>query len=422
MFGDYNNLLVNVLDSISKWFTDLSCKTSEILDRNNSDVRPKSRAIQALYIMIGAFFMLLYGLYGIIKGLLCIISSMVRKENTPSYIKYKELFFVFTMCLALFFIPFLLSTNDYSQNINLYYYNNRKKINETCKYNLLPVNSYYAYYEDSYLYNLRNVLECTKTPQDVMAIRDFLKDDFPKELHFATVNDYLIMLLSLQQFELLNSCTSLPFFSNPSNNKYNARLFQYYLSMNCKDAFKFGHFYTSNKCLELKLRFANYNSITDDPHFNNSFYLMRLFNENILDRYLSSHHNNKLLYSIVSDVYNINKVFREAEFDTPISVHENEIIDYLNSVYVFNHYYENHKCTTNQFLRLCTNTESDILKQYSLNMALRSQYEYTYRLWEENNPEINQNLKILYDINIKCKKGITYPYLLNTLDLYTLNP
>lgn len=417
MFGDYNNLIVNVLDSISKWFTDLSCKTSEVLDGYGCDTSPKNRAKQALFIMLGAFFILLYGLYGIVKGFLSLALSLFRRGDASNYIRHKELFGVFTICAVLFLFPFLLSTNDYAKNINIYYYNNRKSINETCRDNLIPVNSYY---NNSYLYNLRNALECTRTSPDVSNLRKQLDDDLPKELHFATVNDYLIMLLSLRQFDILDRCACLSYFSDYSN-KDNAKLFQYYLSKNCKEAFMYGQFYTSDRCLELKLRFANYNSITDDPHFNNSFYLMRLFNENIMDRYLSSHQNNRLLSKIVSDVYNIDEVFEDFDFEVPISRHESDIIDYLSNVYVFNQHHATHTYPTEQFLHLYANTESNILKQYSLNMALRSQYEHTSWLWNQDGVGVNHNLKVLNDINIKCTKEITFPYLLNTLNLYNMD-
>lgn len=421
MFGDYNKLITNVLDSISRWFTDLSCKTSEVLDVYDNHRSGAKRLQKAVYILIGAFFMLISSIYGFVYGTICLFTPFLSSQvGDKKSIRQKELLYIFSLCIVVFISLFMINKIDYAKNMNLYYFNNRNDINYICKSELPAINTSYANEEEenAFLYNLRNVLECTKTSKSVSDIRELAKDNLPGELNFATVNDYLITLLSLKQYDVLDNCTSIY-----TEKRNEIRLFHQYLSTVCKKSFEYEKFQTSETYLNLIMKFANNSSISDYPHYNNSFYLMKMFNENIIDRYFSSHHNNELLSTIVDNVSNINLVFDESEFNTPVSHHEGDIFKYLEYVRTFNNGHISKIYPTDEFLQLYKTTESNIIKQYSLNMALRSQHEDTYyQIYNDyDDKDIRKSIKKLKSIQNDCNNKITYRYLSNTIDIYTIN-
>lgn len=418
MFGDYNNIIVYVLDSISKGFTDLSCKISEILDGLSNDRSRKSRVKQAFFIIIGALFIFIYAVCWFLYGIYRVIFSNGKgRISLRNNIKTKELLSVLVLCFILFLSIALLWDSEYVKDTNLYYFDCRNDINESCKYELPSVNSSEM---NTYVYHLRNVLECKTSSNEVNRIRKHIDDRLPQEVNFATINDYLITLLSLEQFDILDELSELEYFTD-TYNKSDFQLFYGYLLEACKESFYNGKFYSSDVYLELLMKFVDYNSISNFPRYNNSFYLMRLFNEEIIDRYRSCHHNNNLLAKIVEDVDYINDIVDNIGFNSPISSHEGEIITYLNLVSEFNKIYQNEVNMTDKFLKLNADTKSYVIKQFSLNMALRTQYDYTYWLKYYNDASINSNLLKLKKIQNQCMHEITYPFLLNTLDLYSIN-
>lgn len=418
MLGDYNKIIVSIFDSISKWFTDLSCKASEVLDgHNNYTTSYKNRFEQAFYVIIGSIFMLLYGLLGLMYGIFRFVFSLLRKKKQETYsnsdrIMTTEILWVGLMCLGVFFAFSLLSKNDIARKYNRYYLDNRDDINIICRDELSEINTCQ---HNSYLYHLRKALECNNSSNQVNKARIQLNDGLPEGLHFATLNDYLMTLLSLEQFDILERYASI-------DEDNNIQLFHHYLSQFCKESFYCQNFHKSNAHLELIMKLADYKSITSNPHHNNSFYLMRLFNEVISDRYHSNSHNNQLLSYAIEDVSQIELIFDEYEFNTPVSSREKEIIEYLRLVNIFNNGYHTHQYPIEHFLRLATQTKSNILKEYALNMALRSQYEYTNHLIasKENQEIIRRNLETLRKIQIKCQNDITIPYLRNTLYMYII--
>lgn len=414
MLGDYNNLIVNVLDSISKLFTDLSCKASEVLDDYNAAISRKSRFQLAFYIVLGAVLMVVYGAAGIVVGVFRIVLSLFGvgkyEDNT---IRKKELLCISAVSGMIFLTLFLLNKYDYAKNINLYYIECRNEINEMCRGDLPSVNTVY---EGSCMYHFRNVLECSSTSDEVRDIRAKLDDSIPENLHFATVNDYLVTLLCLEKYDVLDQYMSLYSVNN------NTKLFYGYLAQQCKKSFRFSRFYTSDICLNLMLKYSKYDSLTSSPHYNNSFYLMRLFNENIADRYFSSHHNNQLMAYIINDVAEIEAIYDDfIKFDL-VSSHEEEVIKYLGLVNKFRSTDYMGSYPVDGFLSLNKETNSDIIKQYSLNMALRSQYSNTSSLLLTegvSRNKINNSVSKLQALQERCFREINYPYLSSDLSQYT---
>ena len=411
MFGDYINIIARVFDSISKFFTDLSCKTSEAF--NNYDSGQSNRFQKALYILIGAFFLLLYGVFGVVFGIFQIFIPAKRRYSAHIFsLKTREIACTLATCLAIFFAFYLLDRTEYAKNINRIYYDYRTEINHLCKQEFPYVNSN-GISMDSHIYHLRNSLESTNTSKEVLAVRSVVKDNLPEGMHFATLNDYLIMLLSIQDFEALGRYA----YSYDETN--NTLIFNDYLQQFCKISFQSNRFYTSDTCLDIILRYSDYDSITASSEYNNSFYLMRLFNENIMDRYYSCIVNNKLLAAIVDNVHAINELKSE-RFMQPISLHEKEIIEYINYIYQFNHAYINGDYPKNSFSALAQKTTSEVLKQYSLYMCMRSQFWYTDWLAKNDSNEtvINRNIKLLEQTKGLCRDELKYPYLRKDIDLY----
>ncbi len=411
MFGDYNNIIVNIFDSISKIFSDLSCKASEVF--GGYDNGRNSRLRKALYMILGAFFLVIYGITGVVCAIIQIFMPAGNRQSmSREKLKIRELSCVLTMCIAVFIAFFLLCKTDYAKNRNLVYFSSRNSINETCKNHLPRVNSFDADMT-SYLYHLRNSLECRNTSDEVMAVRSMVDDDLPDGIHFATLNDYLVMLLSLEEFDVLDRFVSL------YDKERNTTIFQKYLNEFCKMSFNFSRFHTSDTCLDLILKYARYESIGGTPHYNNSFYLMRSFNEDIMDRYYSSHHNNDLLSVIINDVWCIEDVFEHDKFAAPLSRHESEIMEYLGLVNAFYKEYN-----ADDFLAFNKKTGSEVLKQYALNMALRDQFRYTSSLinaYDSDRKAIDEALRALEKIKQRSKHEITYPYLASDYDLYEIS-
>ena len=396
---------------MSKSFTDLSCKTSEAF--GNYDSGQSNRFQKALYILIGAFFLLLYGVFGFVFGIFQIFVPAKRRNSAQSFsLKTKEIVCTLATCLVIFFAFYLLDRTEYAKNINRIYYDCRTKINHLCKQEFPYVNSN-GMSMDSYIYHLRNSLESTNTSKEVLAVRTVVKDNLPEGMHFATLNDYLIMLLSIQDFEALGR------YAYSYDEKNNTRIFNDYLQQFCKISFQFNRFYTSDTCLDIILKYSRYDSITANSDYNNSFYLMRLFNENIMDRYCSCNVNNKLLAAIVDNVDAINELKPE-RFMRPISSHEKEIIEYINHIYQFNKAFINGDYPKNSFSALAQKTTSEVLKQYSLYMCMRSHFLHTDWLArnDANETVINRSITLLEQAKDLCRYELKYPYLRKDIDLY----
>ena len=249
-------------------------------------------------------------------------------------------------------------------------------------------------------------------------MRNMVNDSLPEGLHFATVSDYLVTLMSLEHFDVLDRCAELDYFSGDKNNG-NAGLFHNYLENICKDYFNYGQFYKSETCLDLIFKFSKYGSVTNSSDYNNSFYLMRLFNENIMDRYISCNINNDILKEIVSNVSNIGYLMDNFKFRPAVSQHEGEIIEYISALDEFHKGYRtDYRFPYERFMRLHDSTKSDVLRQYSLYMALRSQSEqipYNIRHGVLSGKQADRELRKWQQILNRCKNEITYPYLLNTM-------
>ena len=104
----------------------------------------------------------------------------------------------------------------------------------------------------------------------------------------------------------------------------------------------------------------------------------------------------------------------------PISSHEKEIIEYINYVYQFNKAFINGDYPKNSFSALAQKTTSEVLKQYSLYMCMRSQFWYTDWLAKNDSNEtvINRNIKLLEQTKGLCRDELKYPYLRKDIDLY----
>lgn len=414
MFGEYNNIIVKVFDSISKFFTDLSCKTSEVF--SNYDNGHGNRFQKALYILIGAFFLLIYGVFGLVYAVFQIFIPAKRRHDTQKFsLKTKEIACAFATCLAIFITFYFLNKTEYAKNINRIYYDSRTEINSLCKSDLLAVNSS-GTPMGSHIYYLRNSLESKKTSDEVLAVRSVVNDSLPEGLHFATLNDYLITLLSIEDFEALGR------FATSYDEMNSTEIFNGYLQQFCKISFQFNRFHTSDTCLDIILDYSDYDSISPDSDYNNSFYLMRLFNENIMDRYNSCNVNNKLLAAIVDDVDAI-KELRADKFMSPASSHDKDIIEYINSLNQFHNGHQSGDYPKNRFITLAQKAKSEVLKQYSLNMYMRSQFWHTDWLIKNNanGTVINKNLALLDQAKEMCRNELTYPYLYKDIDLYKLN-
>lgn len=420
MLGDFSSIIVRIFDSISRFFANLSYRTSEILEDGDSS---QNRFQKALYLVLGAIFILLYGIAGIVIGLLYLVWSVTTgrfhfSSAARSSIRTREIITVCCVCGLSFLMVFVLSRNDWARKENLYYFENRTEINSDW-YEMPAINTSNS---DSYIYHLRNVMETKKTASQVCSIREQVRDTMPNGLHFATVSDYLVTLLAFEQYDVLARCAELDFFMD-SKNRGNARLFHYHLESACKDYFCSGRFYKSDKCLDLIFEFAKGHSVKEGrPHYNNSFYLMRLFNESIEDRYISQHRNNNVLMKIVDDVDNVENMKR-IDFAQSLSQHEKDIVEYLSCVKMLRLATED-KCEypTDRFLQIYNRTESEVLKQYSLYMALRSYGEpmgLLLRRGSVGDKQANAILKKWQFIENLCEDSITYSYLLNTMDAYT---
>ena len=414
MFGEYNNIIMKVFDSIARSFTDLSYKAADVLGDYGND--KDKRFQKVLYMFLGGLFLLSYGIAGLIGAILHIfIPIKKRQKNTKISFKVKELLCVFAVCILVFSTFFVLYKTDYAKNTNRVYYDSRVKINNICKNELPYVNS-----SDmeigSYLYHLRNSLECSNTSSEVQAIRSIVNDSMPDGIHFATMNDYLIMLLSLEEFD------SLDRFVSTYSDDDNTSIFHKYLNDFCKLSFQLSRFHTSETCLELIMKYAEYDSISSDSDYNNSYYLMRLFNENIMDRYYSCYDNNYLLSYIIHNVRDI-KGLRLDKFMTPQSRHEKEIVEYLNNIKAFHNAAEDGIYPTERLLALSNRSKSEVIRQYSLNMALRSQWEYTNRLIrnEANAKTVTRSLAELERLKDAGRLRITYPYLYSDIELYKID-
>lgn len=422
MLGDYSNTIVYVFESISQFFVDLSRNTSESMC-DEGGVR--NRFKKSLYLTLGAGCIILYGIVGVILGIFSLLGAVLLGICNIRFVKgasirVKELVNVCTVCGLIFMTVFLLNKAEWAKEENRYYLDRRNDINEACHSGILQVNTLDS---DQYIYHLRNVVESNKTSDQVSSMRAQVGDALPEGLHFATISDYLVTLLVFEQYETIKRCAQLDFFVD-SKERGNAGLFHKHLENMCKTNFCSGWFYRSDECLDLILDFANNSTIRySRPHYNNSFYLMRLFNENIEDRYASSHRENAILMSIVKDVDYIDYM-QEGDSSSSYSKHENEIFEYLSCVKMFRAETDEYlkECSTDRFLQIYQATTSDILKQYSLYMALRSYAEPYGRLMRNGSisgPEESEVLSKWQFIENLCNDEITYPYLLNTMAAYT---
>lgn len=410
MSGDFSNIIVNVLDAISRWFADMSCRVSEIFDDGN--VGKGSGFKKSLCLVSGALVILIYGLVGFVYGIVCILLSAFtgREAGDMTFFKRKELLMTAAACLSVFLALFFLARADYARNANNVYYDSRSNINDICT-NLQTVNN--SDY-DTYVYNLRKVLESKKSSPAVMTLRRNIDDELPENLCFATVSDYLVTLLSLEQYDVLENIITHDYFvQNDDQNDY--RMFRSYLASSCKDSFRYGRFYKSEYCLDLYLNMTRWKDISSFPQYNNSFYLILLFNERIIERYFASNTNNGLLADVVDDVENIQYVC--GELQPGGSEHEDEIIKYLNAVAVFDNSWSTMNYPTDEFESLYKRTSSDVMKQYSLNMALRSQFSKTARIIS-NGKDYKSSYARLDGLRRLADMELVYPYLRSSLGEY----
>lgn len=441
MFGDFHNIIIQVFDSLSKWFADLSCKAYEVLDETDEATNTRHAFQRAVFLVLGAISITLYGLVGVIRAIFHAIISLffgnrhINGRLSWSYIKSglanvcsagrkevkdsaRDILSVFLVCVALFVTIFCMSSSDFAKKANLYYFNNRTNINKTCQYDLPPVNTS-DMKDNPIVYHIRKSMECTKTSPRVARIREAVNDNLPTGAHFATVNDYLLTLLALEQYDILDLITLLDADSIDKANE-DAALFHQCLEKSCIIFFSAGQFYKSNTCLELVMKFSDFGSISFWPKYNNSFYLMRLFNENIIDRYLSSHYNNDVLESIIEDIENVKSQYW---LDNIGSSHEDNLGTYLRGLCYF-HEAIRYKLNppTEYFRELYSSTSSNMIKQYSLYMALRSQCIYVTTILDSDNAHyVNECISEWRQIEDLCRKEITYPYLLNTYKYHTVD-
>lgn len=422
MHGNYNNTILRIFESLSQFFADLSCKATEVFDEIGSR---SNRALVAVYTIFGAAIMLIYGVLGLIIGLFRLVGAVIIGNsqttlNQGIYIQRRDLVVVCSICVAVFFSVYWLSRIEWAKETNLHYINNRYDINSICRYDMPIVNSSDNY---SWIYHLRNVTESENTSREAQYIRNQVGDTLPKDLHFATVSDYLVTLLAFEQYETLSKCAKLDYFKE-SKNRGNAELFHHHLEKQCKEYFELGLFYKSDKCLDLIFEFSKGESIkAGRAHYNNSFYLMRLFNEDIDDRYLSSHSIHAELAKIVNDVDNI-KYMQPESISRSLSRRDNDIWEYLLSVkQLYLAYDEQCEFPTDRFLQIYNKTNSEILKQYSLYMALRSYGEpmgLLIRCEKVGDKQASDIIAKWEYIERICKNVVTYPYLLNTMYIYTM--
>lgn len=442
MFGDFNNIIVQVFESLSRWFTDLSCKASEVLDETDGVSGAKRRIQRTGFLLFGAISIILYGVVGIIYAIFHAIISIfmgsrygkVRRcwsdiksgmaevystRGKESKSSLKDLLPVFLVCVAMFAAIFWISSCDLAKKANQFYFHNRININEFCQNSLPSVNTS-DISDNPQVYHMRKSMECTKTSPRVERIRESVNDGLPAGIHFATLNDYLVTLFALGKYDVLDLFASLETGSVDRANE-DAALFHRCLENSCKDLFAYGQFYTSDACLELVMKFSDYGSISLFPNYNNSFYLMRLFNENIIDRYCSTYFNNEILASIIKDTENVKQLYNLNHIG---SSHEHALGKYLDGLcYFYDSILNGYKPPTDFFMDLYSSATSDMIKQYSLYMALRSQCVYVAEiLGSDDDPRyVNECVSKWKQIEDLCRDGITYPYLLNTLEYHTVD-
>lgn len=421
MRGDYSNMIVRILESISQYFSDLSINSSEVLCGDDGN---QNRFQRALYLFLGAIVILLYGAGGILFGLFRLAEAAIFGKfhtvfmNRPAIMK-KEIVAVLSVCSIAALMVLWLSKEEWAKEVNLHYFKNRATINEICRYNI-SVNTANG---NTYVYHLRSVMESNNSSSQVNLIREQVGDTLPQGLCFATVSDYLVTLLTCEQFDALARCAELDYFMTDKN-RGNAGLFHSHLEKKCKDYFCSGSFYKSNICLDIIFKFSKFNSIKKNrPSHNNSFYLMKLFNENIMDRYVAQYPSNNMFMQVVEDVSNID-ILQWRDCMPNISKRDKDIVAYLSCIKALREgNIDEYEEISEKFLNLYRKTESGILKQYSLYNALRAYAEskgVQLRGYEISSDQ--QVSKILYKwqyIEDLCKTEITYPFLLNTMDAYT---
>lgn len=430
MFGEYiNSFILNSLESVITWFETFRLRTEKALNGENDTERGTNSVLNRAYILLALLVTLLYTLLLLIGGVLSIVVSILPldgkigfKNVQPKNIKllfanleWRLISPVCAICIVAFVALSVLSHNNYAREQNSPYYDFRKDLNDdirefTWDHKLSPRNEVHSV-----------LLSSVDVTEDNITVRDLKKtccNGKYQNINFSSVYDFFVYLFYVGDNDNLAKCLEKELDYGYSSDK---RLFtRDILAPACEDAFASARFCESK--LYLKHIFTNcgWSSISDYPNYNNSFYLLRMFLENIEDRYTWTfmwgyEYENAYLEGFIYDRDEAFSRWGTSTYKAYVTENMGDISHYLNAVYLFQK--KEYDEADEAFSMLVEKTASDIIRQYSAYMVIRNAY---YKWNESNDEQEAQVNKVSLEKRIEeFASQIKIKYLSNTLSDYT---